>query len=223
MSRDEHKRAAACAAIAELPEAGVIGLGTGSTARYFIEEVAALVKTGRRYVGVPTSTDTRALAESLGIELLDDDGPWDVLVCVDGADEIDPDCNVIKGGGAAHTRERIVNFAARRNVIIADASKLSARVGTKSPIPVEVMRFGHRETARALAPFGEPRLRSGVTTDNGNVIYDVAVQPLEDPSAVARALRLLPGVVEVGLFVGRVDVAIVAGDEGIQRLARAPR
>lgn len=218
MAGERWKRAAACAAIDELPESGVIGLGTGSTARFFIEELAVLVRKGRNYVGVPTSAETRSLAHSLGIELLDDDGPWDIDVTVDGADEIDPRRNVIKGGGAAHARERIVNFASRRNVIIVDDSKLSAAVGTQWPIPIEVMPFGHRESARTLSPFGEPRLREGVTTDNGNLIYDLAVRPLNDPAALERELRLLPGVVEVGLFVDRVDVAIIAGESGLKRL-----
>jgi len=214
---DELNRAAARAAIAELPAEGVIGLGSGSTVRFFIEELATLVKQGQRYVGVPTSAATRALASKLGIELLDDDGPWDIAVNVDGADEIDPARNVIKGGGAAHAREKIVNRAARRNVIIADESKLSAALGTKAKVPIEVLPFGLRATERLLGAFGEPSLRTQ-QSDNGNPIYDLAVQPLIDPGALERAIRVIPGVVEVGLFVGRVDLVLVAARDGVRRV-----
>jgi len=213
----ELKRAAALAAITELPEEGVIGLGSGSTVRFFIEEVATLVRAGRKLTGVPTSEATAKLARDLGIPLLDNEGPWDVLVNVDGADEIDPARNVVKGGGAAHTREKIVNYAARRNVIIADESKLSPSLGTRMPIPIEVLPFGHRATAKLLASCGAPSLRDA-TTDNGNVIYDLHVAPIDDPAALERELRSIPGVVEVGLFIGRVDVALIAGTSGVRRL-----
>jgi ribose 5-phosphate isomerase A len=212
---DEHKRAAARAALAQLPQEGVLGLGSGSTIRFFVEALAELVRAGHRYVGVPTSAATRALATELGIELLDDDGPWDILVNVDGADEIAPNRDVIKGGGAAHTREKIVNHAAKRNVIVADESKLSPRLGTYFPVPIEVLPFGHRATERALGAFGEPSLRSA-RTDNGNMLYDLAVAPIADPGALERELRGVPGVVEVGLFVGRVDLVIVAGADGVR-------
>ena len=119
---DEAKREAARAATAELPKDGVIGLGTGSTARYFIEEVGKLVRAGRDLRGVPTSAASRKQAEALGIPLLGDDGPWQVDVTVDGADEVDPKLSLIKGGGGAHLREKIVNFASKRNVIVVDES-----------------------------------------------------------------------------------------------------
>jgi ribose 5-phosphate isomerase A len=217
MELHNRKRAAARAALTELPGEGVIGLGSGSTVSFFLEELAALVREGRRYVGVPSSAATRARASELGIELLDDVGPWDILVNVDGADEIDRDCNAIKGAGAAHAREKIVNYAARRNVLIADDSKVSEQLGTRARVPIEVLPFGHGATARALRPFGESTLRAG-TTDNGNLIYDVAVGPTSDPGGLERALRAVVGVVEVGLFVGRFDVAFVASETGVVRL-----
>jgi ribose 5-phosphate isomerase A len=224
MSLDDaaSKRAAARAALEELPETGTIGLGSGSTAKIFIDEVGVLVKAGRKLVGVPTSIGSRRQAEALGIPLLSDDGPWDIAVNVDGADEVDAKLNLIKGGGGAQTREKIVNFAARRNVVIVDGSKLSARLGEKWPVPVEVLRFAHAQTKSLLAKLGEPRMRmkdgAPFVTDAGNVIYDLVVGPLDDPGATDRAIRALPGVVETGLFIGRADLVIVARADGIAKL-----
>jgi ribose 5-phosphate isomerase A len=220
----EAKRAAARAAIEELPDRGIIGLGSGSTSRIFVEELAPHVQRGRRLVGVPTSESTRALAASLGIPLLGDEGPWAIDVNVDGADEVSASLDLIKGGGAAHAREKIVNYAAKRNVVIVDASKMSKRLGEKWPVPVEVLVFAHGATREHLARLGKPVLRqkegAPVKTDAGNLVFDLAVNPIDDPGALDAALRAIPGVVETGLFVGRADVVIVAGEAGVQRLAR---
>lgn len=224
MSDDESKRRAARAALDLLPESGVIGLGTGSTTRFFIEAVGELVRAGRRFQGVPTSQQSRTLASACGIPLLDDAGPWDIDLCVDGADEVSEALDLIKGGGAAHTREKIVNFASRANAIIVDDSKLSKRLGEKRAVPVEVLVFAHLTTARALGRLGTPtlRLRDGVPllTDSGNYIYDLAVAPLDDPKALDDALANVPGVVETGLFCGRADWVIVAEPKGIRTLSR---
>jgi ribose 5-phosphate isomerase A len=222
---DDAKREAARAAAAELPEEGVIGLGTGSTARFFIEEVGALVRAGRKLRGVPTSEASRVQAASLAIPLLGDEGPWRVDVTVDGADEVDPALRLIKGGGGAHLREKIVNAASRRNLIVVDESKLSPRLGEKWHVPVEVVRFAHAQTGARLAEVGRPTLRQKdgqpFSTDSGNLIYDVATGPMDDPGAVERALRAIVGVVETGLFLGRADLVIVAGPGGVRRMARA--
>jgi ribose 5-phosphate isomerase A len=224
MSDDEAKKRAALAAIELLPEAGVVGLGTGSTTRFFIEAVGELVRSGRRFRGVPTSQESRALATECGIPLLEDAGPWLIDLCVDGADEVSDALDLIKGGGAAHTREKIVNFASKKNAIIVDASKLSARLGEKRAVPVEVLTFAHLTTRQALARLGEPtlRLRAGapLLTDSGNYIYDLAVAPLSDPAAFDQRLRGVPGVVETGLFCARADWVIVAEAQGIRTLSR---
>lgn len=224
---DDAKRAAARAALAELPDEGVIGLGTGSTTRYFIDAVGEAVKQGKRYRGVPTSEASRRQATELGIPLEPDDGPWDIAVCVDGADEVDPALHLIKGGGGAQTREKIVNYSARKNVIIVDGSKLSPHLGDRWAVPVEVLPFAHLATRAHLARLGEPTLRqrdgAPWRTDAGNLIYDVRCGQILDPGATDLALRTIPGVVETGLFVGRADVVLVARESGIERLARPAR
>jgi ribose 5-phosphate isomerase A len=222
MANDREKRLAAEAALKVLPESGVIGLGTGSTVRYFIEGIAELVRQGREYQGVPTSQGSRQLASNLGIPLLDDDGPWDVLFCVDGADEVSDELDLIKGGGGAHTREKIVNFAARKNVIVVDDSKLSRRLGERWAVPVEVLPFAHRETHFLLSRHGEPTLRmSGgapFLTDSGNYIYDLRTGLIHRPAELDSDLRTIPGVVETGLFCGRVDILFVTRDGEVQRI-----
>jgi ribose 5-phosphate isomerase A len=223
---DDAKRAAARAALNEVPDrdGAVVGLGTGSTSRLFVEELGARVKGGLRIVGVPTSESTRALAASLNIPLLDDQGPWELDVNIDGADEVSEALDLIKGGGAAHTREKIVNFASKRNVIIVDASKLSKKLGERWSVPIEVLPFASGTTRSHLARLGKPVLRERngaiVRTDSGNLIYDLAAGPISDPGALDRQLRGIPGVVETGLFVGRADVVLVADGTTVRRLER---
>ncbi|HET9930348.1 MAG TPA: ribose-5-phosphate isomerase RpiA [Polyangiaceae bacterium] len=227
MDKDRVKRLAAEAALAKLPPEGLIGLGTGTTARHFILAVAELVRAGKKYVGVATSEQSRSIAVAAGLPLRDDAGPWDVAVCVDGADEVSAELDIIKGGGGAHTREKIVNFAARLNVIVVDESKLSQKLGERWAVPVEVLPFGHCETAKLMQAYGKPalRLRDGAPfrTDSGNYVYDVATGPIDEPQALHLALKTIPGVVETGLFCGRADVVLVARESGIEELSRKAR
>lgn len=221
MEPEVAKRLAAEAAAELIPEQAVVGLGTGSTTRFFIEEVGRLVQSGRRLTCIPTSRQSRSLAVTLGIPLLEDVGPWAVDLCVDGADEVSDHLDLIKGGGGAHTREKIVNHCSRNNVIIVDESKLSAQLGERRAVPVEVVTFGHRGTGAALSRFGDAALRfSGddepFVTDSGNYIYDLTTGPIPEPMALEQELRRLPGVVETGLFCARADIVIVAGDTGVE-------
>ena len=225
----EAKRAAARAALREIRSVCalgdcVVGLGSGSTARLFVEELAREVSQGLRIVGVPSSEATRALAASLNIPLLEDEGPWNIDVNVDGADEVSAQLDLIKGGGGAHAREKIVNYASQRNVVIVDESKLSTFLGEKFPVPVEVLPFAHATTRSHIARFGIPKLRvqagAAVRTDAGNLIYDLSVPPITAPAALDSELRAVPGVVETGLFVDRVDVVLVADGQTVRRLAR---
>ncbi len=224
MSSDEMKRLAAHAALAHLPEAGVLGLGTGSTTRWFIEAVGELVRGGRRFAAVPTSTASRRLAEQCGIPLLDDQATWQIDVCVDGADEVSQALDLIKGGGGAHTREKIVNHASKKNVIIVDDSKLVGKLGETRKVPLEVLPFGLHTTLAALGAWGRPEIRhlNGAPwmSDSGNYIVDLATGAIENPSALDRALHGLPGVVETGLFIGRADVVVIAGQSGVSERRR---
>jgi ribose 5-phosphate isomerase A len=200
----------------------VIGLGTGSTATLFIDGVGELVRGGRKLVGVPTSDASRKQAERLGIPLLDDVGPWAIDVCVDGADEVSEQLDLIKGGGGAHTREKIVNRAAKTNLIVVDESKLSRRLGEQWEVPVEVLAFGRLATAERLQQIGPAklRLRDGVPwiTDAGNFIYDLAAGVIEDPGALESRIGQIPGVVESGLFIQRANIVLVAGEGGVRTL-----
>jgi ribose 5-phosphate isomerase A len=143
---------------------------------------------------------------------------------VDGADEVSRELDLIKGGGGAHTREKVVNFAAKKNAIIVDESKLSLMLGERRPVPVEVLVFAHLSTAAALAGFGVPRLRYAgdgpFRTDSGNYIYDLTVAPIPAPDTLDVALCRIPGVVDTGLFCGRADIVIVAGKAGIRMLRK---
>lgn len=227
MTIEDLKRKAAQAALAELPADDVdcvVGLGTGSTAQLFIAGLGELVAAGRRISCVASSEASRRQAAALGIPVLADDGPWDIAVTVDGADEVDDALDLIKGGGGAHTREKIVNASSRRNVVIVDDSKLSRRLGERCPVPIEVLPFAHLATRVHLARLGTPTLRfaSGAParSDAGNLLYDLACGPISDSRGLDAALRAIPGVVETGLFLGRADVVLVARPSGVERRIR---
>jgi len=224
VDQDAAKRLAAREAAAQLPESGVIGLGSGSTAKMFIDCVGELVAGGRRLVGVATSAASRSQAEALGIPLLGDDGPWAIDVTVDGADEVSDALDLIKGGGGCHTREKIVSHASRTNVIVVDESKLSPHLGEKWPVPVEVLAFGREQTVAELSRFGQVTLRerdgAPWIADSGNYLYDLRAGVIAEPGALEASLVAIPGVVETGLFVGRADVVLVAGTAGVRRLTR---
>ena len=225
MTADDQKRIAGAAA-ADLVEAGmVVGLGTGSTAAWFVKALAAR---GLDVRGVPTSEATANLARELGIPLVGLDDVKAIDLTVDGADEIGPGLSLIKGGGAALLREKLVWEASRRCVVIADASKRVARLGA-FPLPVEVVTFGHRTTLDRICDAlsecdigAAPRLRMKegvpVLTDGGNVIFDIACGRIDAPAALAAALKSVTGVVDHGLFLDLADLALVATDSGVTQI-----
>jgi len=217
------KRKAAEAALAYVKPGMVLGLGTGSTARFFLEGVARLVREGVDLKGVPTSFATADAAKELGIPLTSLEERPSVDLCVDGADEVDPKLDLIKGLGGALFREKIVAAASKRFIVIVDASKLVPRLGTKAPVPVEVHPFGWKTAAAALEGLGatvELRRRDSETvrTDNGNNLLDARFGPIKAPSKLAARIATIPGVVGHGLFLGMADAVLVASDEGVRTL-----
>ncbi|WP_395697076.1 ribose-5-phosphate isomerase RpiA [Methylocella sp.] len=227
-SNDDPKRAAAAAALRLVKPGMRLGLGTGSTARHFVDLLGAEVAQGLDVLCAPTSDATRAQAQRLGVPLTTLDETPELDLTVDGADEIDGALRLIKGGGGALLREKIVAAASRAMVVIADASKEVETLG-RFPLPVEVVRFGLEATrrrvaaaARASGADGELVLRLAAcgepfVTDNGNFILDCHFGALKEPDALAARLSAAPGVVEHGLFIGLCSGAIVAGPNGIVR------
>ncbi|MCC7351171.1 MAG: ribose-5-phosphate isomerase RpiA [Phycisphaerales bacterium] len=221
------KQRAAEAALEQVQSGMVLGLGTGSTADYFLQALAAAIKTGRLadLRGVPTSRQSERRAQYLGIPLASlVECPTPDLT-IDGADEIDPHLNLIKGLGGALLREKIVAQNSRRLLIIADSSKSVPALGVKSPLPVEVAPFGHESHERFLRSLGAtPILRKAqdalYTTDNGNYIYDCRFSRIDDPEQLQSALKSRAGIVETGLFIGLAHEAIIAGDEGLEHRTR---
>jgi ribose 5-phosphate isomerase A len=208
-----------------------LGLGTGSTAKHFVELVGERVRAGLDVIAVPTSQATRADAERCGITLTTLDETPELDLTVDGADEIAPDLSLIKGGGGALLREKIVAAASARMVVIADRSKWVPALG-RFPLPIEVVPFGLGATLRAIEKAiaavhlaGPLALRNGkdghsFVTDGGHWIVDAALGRIDDPAALAHALSGIPGVMEHGLFIGLAQTAILAGPDGITVVER---
>jgi len=231
MTTDEQKKAAADAALELVGDGMTLGLGTGSTAAHFIRELGRRVRDGLSVVGVPTSEATRRLAEAEGVEIIEPDETTTIDLAVDGADELDARLTLIKGGGGALLREKIVARAARRFVVIADASKKVAELGA-FPLPVEVEPALYGLTLRALretlAAAGYPqadirirpaRVHDGAfLSDNGRYVVDCALGRIADATALDEALRAIPGVADTGLFIGLAHEAFLGGPDGVRRL-----
>ena len=230
-SDESSKRRVAARALAYVEDGMKLGLGTGSTAKHFVDLLAERVRGGLDVVGVPTSERTRAQAEGLGIRLATLDDLAELDLTVDGADEFDPALRLIKGGGGALLREKIVASASARMVVIADASKRVARLG-RFPLPVEVNAFGlastTRKVERAAAEAGARgplALRRGpgddpFVTDGGHLILDCRFDSIPDPETLASLLVAIPGVVEHGLFIGLASAVVTDGDAGIEVVER---
>ena len=226
---DALKKAAADAALALVAPGMRLGLGTGSTAKLFVDGLGARVAQGLQVICVATSEATQAQAESLGIPMSTLDLTPKLDLTIDGADEVDAELRLIKGGGAALLREKIVAAASKRMVVIADAGKLVGTLG-RFPLPIEVVPFGLEATRRAVAAAiaasganGELVLRKrpdGTTllTDGGHFILDAHLGSIADPERLAALLNQVPGVVESGLFIGLATAAFIARPEGVQIL-----
>jgi ribose 5-phosphate isomerase A len=222
----DRKRRAAERAVDFVANNQIVGLGTGSTTRFAIEALGRRVKEGVAITGVPTSIETERLASAAGIPLMTLDEVQYIDVSIDGADEVDPQYNLIKGGGGALTREKLVAFASKKRIIIVDDSKLVTRLGVSFALPVEVLPFGWTHAARKLEAYGcSVGLRmtddQPFNTDNGNYILDCRFDSIIDPTELERAIKLMPGVIESGLFVSLVDVLVIGYEDrvAVQQLA----
>ncbi|MDA9425066.1 MULTISPECIES: ribose-5-phosphate isomerase RpiA [Bradyrhizobium] len=235
MNMDQLKRQAAARALEEVRDGMQLGLGTGSTAKHFVELLGERVAAGLKVVGVPTSEATRLDAVRCGVPLTTLDEIDHLDITVDGADEIDPELNLIKGGGGALLREKIVAAASDRMIVIADDTKWVPTLG-RFPLPVEVIPFGLGATLRAIEKAfaecgvsGQMAVRKAkdgdkdghvFVTDGGHWIVDAQLGRIVDPPGLAKALSAIPGVVEHGLFIGLASSAVLAGGEGIRVIER---
>jgi ribose 5-phosphate isomerase A len=227
----EARKAAAARAAVELVRDGMtLGLGTGSTAALALAALAERVRAGLRIVGIPSSRSTEELARRYGIPLTTLAERPRLDLTIDGADEVSPTLDLVKGAGGALLREKVLAGASQQFAIVVDDSKLVSRLGTRSALPVEVVPFALPVVEAALRDFGlQPtaRRRDGalVATDNGNVIVDCRTGPIADPMALAGRVRSLPGVVDHGLFLGMTSVVFVGQADGrvvVQRAGQPP-
>ena len=220
------KEAAAVEAVKYVEDGMVIGLGSGSTASIAIKLIGAKAKEeGLEIIGIPTSMASDLLGRAVGIKIGDLDNYRQVDMTIDGADEVDDDLNLVKGLGGALVREKVVAASTRLEMIVVDESKLVSRLGTKAPVPVEVISFSYNSTMRRLAELGcDPVLRvSGgrpYITDNGNLIVDCRFERIEDAAWLESMLNLVPGVVDNGLFIGLADKVIVGSENGVRIIER---
>jgi ribose 5-phosphate isomerase A len=223
MANEEEKEAAGRAAAKLVRDSDIVGLGTGSTAYFAVVALGERVKAGLKIMGIPTSVQTADLARSVGIPLTTLDEHPEIDITIDGADEFDPKLNLIKGGGGALTREKVIATASKKMVVVADSGKVVPTLG-KFPLPVEIIAFARTVIEKKIASLGAtPKLRlkpdgSPFITDNGNQILDCSFGKIEDPAALARELSDTPGIVEHGLFIGIAKMALIGRGPSVEQL-----
>jgi ribose 5-phosphate isomerase A len=222
---DELKRLAAITALDEIHNNMIVGLGTGSTASHFIRELGKRVQDGLRVLGIPTSEASRVLAEEVRVPLTSLKEHPEIDVTVDGADEVSPSLDLIKGLGGALVREKIVAHASNRVIIVVDESKMVTQLGTRAPIPVEVVPFAVDSLMLQLVRWkGSVNIREKngqpFVSDNGNTILDWQHDAIEDPHGVEMKLKAITGVVDSGIFSNVAAMVIVAGASSIRKLSR---
>ena len=223
MANEKEKQAAGRAAAKLVRDGDVVGLGTGSTAYFAVVALGERVKAGLKIVGIPTSVKTGDLARQLGIPLTTLDETPQIDITLDGADEVDPKLNLIKGGGGALLREKVIATATKNMVVVVDSSKVVSVLG-KFPLPIEVISFARTVVENKIVSLGaSPKLRtktdgSPYLTDNGNQILDCSFGQIADPAALALILSDTPGIVEHGLFIGLAKVALVGRGDRVEEL-----
>ena len=225
VEQEEMKKQAAEKAVQYIEDGMVIGLGTGSTVEFAIKKIGEMVKGGLKIEGIPTSLKTKRLATELKIPLLELDDRIEIDVTIDGADEVDSNLNLIKGGGGALTREKIIAYHSKKVIIIVDETKIVKGLGCDSFLPVEVTKFGWPATKKALEGLGctgELRkiMDEAFITDNQNYIIDCDFGKIADPEALEKEINNIPGVLDNGLFIGLADEVIVGSKQGMMTLER---
>jgi len=228
MDLNKLKNKAAVEAVKNVESGMVLGLGTGLTANFAIREISRLLKEGslKDIVGIPSSNQTEKLALELGIPLITFEQKSEIDLNIDGADEVDPDLNLIKGGGGALLREKIIAQSSTRNIIVVDEQKMSQKLGTKWAVPVEIIEFSYKPVAKYLEDLGaEVTLRknqNGETfkTDQGNIIVDCNFGQIENLGELNKALNSKAGIVEHGLFIGITDEVIIGKSETVELLKK---
>lgn len=219
---DSLKKATALKALDFVRDGMVVGLGTGSTAKHMVMALGEKVRAGMKLRGVATSQETAELARQCGIPLIDSDNRWEIDVAIDGADQVDPGFNLIKGGGGALLKEKIVAASAKQFIVLVDHTKQVPALGGSFPLPIEIIRFGWGSTAREIETLTKSRVtlreRNGApfNTEAGNLIVDVHLARVDQPRELEIALNQIPGIVETGLFVSRTDILIVGTPAGVQ-------
>lgn len=223
LEQEEMKKLAAEKAVKYVKDGMIVGLGTGSTTEYALKKLGELIKDGLNIKGIPTSMHTRKIAKEQNIPLTTMEENPEIDLTIDGADEVDSHLNVIKGGGGALTREKIIAYHSKKEIIIVDDSKVVKALGIDCPLPVEVVKFGWQSTKKTLEKFGctaELRkiMNEPYITDNSNYILDCDFERIAEPEQLEKDINSIPGVVENGLFIGLVDEAIVGSKQGIKTL-----
>lgn len=224
MEKEELKKLAGEEALKHIEEGMIVGLGTGSTIEYTLRKLGQMVREGFKIKGIPTSIHTKRIAKEENIPLTNLDENTIIDVTIDGADEVDSNLSLIKGGGGALVREKIIAFNSKRVIIVVDDSKIVKALGIDFPLPVEVVKFGWTSTKKTLEEFGcEVELREIIPgepyiTDNGNYILDCDFLRIENPEQLEIDINLIPGVVDNGLFINLVNEVIVGSKQGVLTL-----
>ena len=225
---EEAKKNAALEAVKHIKGGLIVGLGSGSTAAYAIQEIGRLIhQKNWKILGVPTSYQAFLLAVDNGISITTLTEHPKLDLTIDGADQVDPDLNLIKGMGGALTKEKIVALASKQNIIVTDETKLTKKLGTNQPVPIEVLPFAIALVESRIKKMkGNPILREGkgkvgpIITDNGNFIVDADFGPIDAPDKLNSELKSIPGLVETGLFINTADTVYIGASKGVQKLER---